>query len=172
MRASAGCRRREAQNIPLFCSDQKSNATEYCNVDALILLGGRIKVIVEIEESGRKPTHIFGKFLASAAASCYIHEADGGTPIYKDDDVLFVQVMDTTRLKPRSSKKRQWANIGSSIRSLLPMRSVRRYRLLAGDGNDFTPGQQAATSFVECVTAVLIAEVRVPDEACAAVPPA
>src|SRR4051794_20054773 len=80
---------RVPQNIPLFCSEEKGNDTEYCNVDALILLGGRIKVIVEIEESGLKPTHIFGKFLASAAALCYIHEADGGDPVHKDDDVLF-----------------------------------------------------------------------------------
>ena len=39
---------RVPQHIPLFCSTQKGNDTEYCNVDALILLEGKIKVIVEI----------------------------------------------------------------------------------------------------------------------------
>lgn len=98
---------RVPQNIPLFCSEEKGNDTEYCNVDALILLADKIKVIVEIEESALGPTQIFGKFLSSAAARCYIHDADGGNPVYKDDDVLFVQIMDTSSLKPRSSKRDQ-----------------------------------------------------------------
>ena len=37
------------QNIPLFCSEEKSNKTELCNVDILMLENGKIKVIVEIE---------------------------------------------------------------------------------------------------------------------------
>ena len=37
------------QNIPLFCIDRKSNKTEYCNVDLLILKDNRIRVIIEIE---------------------------------------------------------------------------------------------------------------------------
>jgi len=157
---------RVPQNIPLFCSKDKSNAREYCNVDALILLDGKIKVIVEIEESGLKPTHIFGKFLASAAALCYVHDADGGAPVYKDDDdVLFVQIMDTSALKPLSSKKEQWKNIEASIKSLPPLGSIRRYCLLAGDENDFAPGQPVAATFAACVTAVLLGEERRQDDA-------
>ena len=91
---------RVPQNIPLFCSKKRGNDTEYCDVDALILLAGKIKVIVEIEESALGPTQIFGKFLSSAAAQRYIHDADGGDPVYKDEDVLFVQIMDTSSPKP------------------------------------------------------------------------
>jgi len=39
------------QNIPLFCKINKSNDTEYCNVDILLIRKGEIKVIIEIEES-------------------------------------------------------------------------------------------------------------------------
>jgi hypothetical protein len=75
---------RVPRHIPLFCSNVRSNATEYCNVDALILLEGRIKVIVEIEESGLDPTRVFGKFLTSATALSYIHDADGAAAVVKD----------------------------------------------------------------------------------------
>lgn len=83
---------RVPQNIPLFCSTVRSNPTEYCSVDALVMLGGTIKVIVEIEESALGPTQVFGKFLTSAAR-CYVHDADGAAPVLKDDRVLFVKVM-------------------------------------------------------------------------------
>jgi hypothetical protein len=147
---------RVPQNIPLFCSTEKGNDTEYCNVDALVLLDGRIKVIVEIEESALGPTQVFGKFLSSAAARCYIHDADGGGPVAKADEVAFVQVMDTSDLKPRSSKRDQWRNIEASIRSLPTLGSIRHYHLLHGDENDFTPGQPVAASFADCVTAALV----------------
>ena len=54
------------QNIPLFSSKKKSNQTEYCNVDLLILKKDKIKVILEIEEADTKPTQICGKYLTSA----------------------------------------------------------------------------------------------------------
>lgn len=36
-------------NIPLFNSSIKSNDTEYCNVDIIIIKDNKIKVIIEIE---------------------------------------------------------------------------------------------------------------------------
>jgi hypothetical protein len=147
---------RVPQNIPLFWSVFRSNATEYCNVDALILLGGRIKVIVEIEESARGPIQVFGKFLTSAAALCYIHDADGAGPALKEERVLFVQIMDTSDLKPRSAKREQWKNIELSIRSLLSLGSISQYHLIHGDEKDFTPGQPVATQLAACLTAALV----------------
>ena len=154
---------RVPQNIPLFCTTVRSNGTEYCNVDALVLLDGRIKVIVEIEESALGPTQVFGKFLTSAAALCYIHDADGAGAVLKDEQVLFVQVMDTSELKPRSTKREQWRNIESSIRALPPLGSIGQYRLLHGDESDFTAGQ-AATELADCVRAALL-EARTTDGA-------
>jgi len=126
-------------------------------VDALILLGGRIKVIVEIEESALDPTQVFGKFLTSATALCYIHDADEAAPLVKDERVLFVQVMDTSDLKPRSTKRDQWNNIQSSIRSLLPLGSITEYHLIHGDENDFMPGRPWAEHFASCVAGALVA---------------
>ena len=40
------------QNVPLFYSKAKSNKTEYCNVDLLILKDNQIRVVIEIEETG------------------------------------------------------------------------------------------------------------------------
>lgn len=147
---------RVPQNIPLFCSAVRSNPTEYCNVDALVLLGGKIKVIVEIEESALGPTQVFGKFLTSAAAHCYVHDVDGAAPVLKDDRVLFVQVMDTSDLKPRSTKQQQWANIESSVRSLLPLGSINQYHLIYGDEDAFLPGQPTAARLAACVADALV----------------
>ena len=43
------------QNIPLFCSKEKSNATEYCNVDLLAIKDGTIRIIVEIDALDVRP---------------------------------------------------------------------------------------------------------------------
>lgn len=147
---------RVPQNIPLFCSAVRSNPTEYCNVDALVLLGGRIKVILEIEESALGPTQLFGKFLTSAAAHCYIHDADGAKPVLKAERLLFVQIMDTSDLKPRSTKREQWRNIESSVRAMLPLGSIGEYHLFHGGEEDFTTDQPVASQFAACVSAVLV----------------
>ena len=52
--------------LPLFCSDVRSYATRYACVDLMVIKEGKIKVIMEIEESNVKPVHLFGKYLASA----------------------------------------------------------------------------------------------------------
>lgn len=44
-------------NLPLFLSNEKSNKTEFCNVDILLIKNEKIKVIIEIEESDDKPVH-------------------------------------------------------------------------------------------------------------------
>ena len=39
------------RRLQLFCTKEAKNETKYCWVDALILLGNRIKVLLEIEET-------------------------------------------------------------------------------------------------------------------------
>lgn len=119
------------QQIPLFCSEEKSNKTKYCNVDLLIIQDGKIRVIVEIEESDVKPTQICGKFLTSALARYYIHKIEGNVPIGMHDSVTFIQVVDTSRLKKLSVKPEQWKNLEASIRNILPLKDshIREYRL-------------------------------------------
>ena len=119
------------QQIPLFCSEEKSNKTKYCNVDLLVIQDGKIRVIVEIEESDVKPTQICGKFLTSALARYYIHKTEGNVPIGMHDSVTFIQVVDTSNLKNLSLKPYQWKNLESSIENILPIKhsNIKEYRL-------------------------------------------
>ena len=120
------------QSIPLFCSISKSNQTEYCNVDILILKNERIKVLVEIDVSKMIPTQICGKFLTSALSVCYIHKKKSNCIIEMDDSVTFIQVVDTRNLDPKSKKYAQFHNIEKSITSIIPLKDskIRKYFLL------------------------------------------
>ena len=134
------------QHIPLFCNDIKSNATKYCNVDLLILKNKKVKVIVEIEESDIKPTQICGKFLASALSVFFIHESEDihgnevPKPIGMDESVLFVQFLDTSKLKmDKTSKIEQWDNISNSIQGIIPVGNskINSYKIFSGDVETF-----------------------------------
>jgi len=118
------------QKIPLFCSEEKSNKTKYCNVDLLIIQDGKVRIIVEIEESNVKPTQICGKFLTSALTRYYIHETEKDL-IGMHDSVTFIQIVGTSRLKRLSVKPEQWKNLEASIRNILPLKdsNIREYRL-------------------------------------------
>jgi len=128
-----------AQRIPLFSSETKSRSTEYCKVDLLVLRNGRIKMIVEIEESGLEPMQVCGKFLTSALTHYYIHELGDDEPIGMDDDVSFVQIMDSSKLKDKTSKIKQWRNIEESINKILPVKGSKiiKYRIFHGDASHF-----------------------------------
>lgn len=126
-------------NIPLFCSKDKSNATEYCNVDLLILKDNKIRVIIEIEEANIKPTQICGKFLTSALSSYFIHKSEGNTAIEMGDLVSFIQILDKAKLQDRTSKVKQWENLEKSIMNLLSVERIKigEYKLLYGNVSDF-----------------------------------
>jgi len=125
------------QNVPLFCSRDKSNETEYCNVDLLMIKDSKIRVIIEIEDTDDKPTQICGKFLTSALSSCYIHDSKNNTPIGMSDSVLFIQILNTSQLKEKTSKIKQWENLEKSINNILPVGKIKKYKLLYGSVSDF-----------------------------------
>lgn len=127
------------QNIPLFCSKDKSNKTEYCNIDLLILEDSKIRVIIEIEETDITPTQICGKFLTSALSSYFIHESENNNPIRMSDSVSFIQILNTSRLKEGTAKPDQWKNLEKSIRKILPIEGsrIRKYKLLYGNVSEF-----------------------------------
>ncbi len=54
------------QQVPLFVCTRKGRDTRMCCVDLLVISACRVRVIVEIEESGFLPTKICGKFVQSA----------------------------------------------------------------------------------------------------------
>ena len=123
--------------IPLYCDENKSRETKYCNVDILILKDDKIKVILEIEESNIKPLHLFGKFLASAMADHYIYD---GESMSKDDGVLFVQILDTSSLDEKSSKIGQFGNVEESIDGMVPLGGISEYVLFHGSMDGFVSG--------------------------------
>ncbi|MGR3293179.1 MAG: hypothetical protein ACUZ9M_04075 [Candidatus Scalindua sp.] len=102
-----------SQNIPLFLNDDRSNETEICNVDAAIIKDGKVKVIIEIEESTRTPTQICGKLLASILSKYYIHKNHEDIP-KEIKDALFIQVLKVPKQK-ESKKKQQAANIRTAF---------------------------------------------------------
>ena len=128
------------QNIPLFCSSVKSNQTEYCNVDLLILKDDRIRVIIEIEEADITPTKIFGKFLTSALSSYYIHRTQNDVPIGMGDWVSFIQILDMSKLEvDKTAKFNQWEYIENSIQSIVPIKNskIGDYKIFFGDISNF-----------------------------------
>lgn len=127
------------QNVPLFCSKHKSNKTEYCNVDLLILKDNKTRVIIEIEETDITPTQICGKFLTSALSSYFIHESENNAPIGMSDSVSFVQILNMSRLREGTAKLNQWQNLQKSIMNTLPIKGskIRKYKLLYGNVSDF-----------------------------------
>lgn len=142
------------QNVPLFCSEDKSNKTEYCNVDLLILKDDKIRVIIEIEETDIKPIQICGKFLTSALSRYFIHECKNNVPVGMSDSVSFIQILNTARLKAGAAKIGQWENLEKSIMNILPIEGskIRKYKLLYGNISDFE--RRNSNKCAELVTCV------------------
>jgi hypothetical protein len=127
------------QRIPLFYDTKKSRETEYCNVDLLVLKENKIKAIIEIEESNVKPTQICGKFLTSALANYYIHDSKRNEPVEMDNSVIFVQIVDASKLvKCKTSKFKQWKALEESINRIIPLKNSRitLYKLLSTEQLD------------------------------------
>ncbi len=124
------------QHLPLFVGPKKGRATRMCCVDLLILDSGKIRGVVEIEESGFLPTKLCGKFLQAALATHFIHDSHPEGPIPCAEQVSFIQVIDSSKFKPGSRKDTQAEVIEREIQSLLPLRSITDYRLLLIAGKD------------------------------------
>lgn len=132
--------------VPLHFSSEGTNETEFCEVDIAIVKKGEVQVIIEIEESNTKPVQVFGKLMASAMSSYLSHKKEGILfPIA--DSVVFIQILDTSKLKPaRSSKPRQWELVERSIIDILRSveTNVAEYKLMVGDSLDFKSGAERA----------------------------
>ncbi len=103
-----------------------------CCVDLLVIAGGSVRVIVEIEESGFLPTKICGKFLQAALATHFIHESRSEESLPYAEQVLFIQVLDGSKcLRTGGQKDAQAKLIEIEIRAMLPLKpgSITDYRL-------------------------------------------
>ena len=130
------------QHLPLFVGPEKRRSTRMCCVDLLILCSGKIKAIIEIEESGFLPTKLCGKFLQAALATHFIHQSHKTEgPISYADNAFFIQVLDGSKcLKDGSHKDAQGKLIEQEIQNLLPLRSIIDYRLFLVGGRNNKDG--------------------------------
>ncbi len=140
------------QHIPLFFSENKSRETEYFDVDLLVLKKGKIKTIIEIEETNIGPTQICGKFLTSALARYFIHETMKDKLVGMHDSVTFIQILDSSKLKPKTSKFTQWENLEHSINNILPVKesNITDYRLFYGNISYFM-NREKCSDLVVCI---------------------
>lgn len=124
------------QKIQLFCTNRATRENLFCEVDAVVLKRDEVKVIVEIEETDIRPVALCGKVFASALASHFIDES-GVYPMA--ERVSFVQVIDTKKLSPSSSKLRQCVNLAASIQPHIEEvgRSMQSYQIFYGDLAEF-----------------------------------
>ncbi len=102
--------------VPLYSSNFR-----FADVDIAIVHNEAVRVIVEIEESGMNPVHIFGKFLASALSTHF----SKGKEYYPLESVLFIQIVDTSKLNEKSGKLDQFEAIEKAIKSVIPLKAVR-----------------------------------------------
>lgn len=135
-------------NLPLFCCPKRSNETEYCNVDMLLLKDNRVRLILEIEESGFLPTKICGKFLTSVLSTNLIHDLVGVSDMSIES--TFIQVMDSCKFPAGTSKLKQARMLESSLQSILPIRSFTMYRMFDFAGpTGFAADQDGRTALAQ-----------------------
>ena len=126
-----------SQHLPLFVGPTKGFDTRMCDVDLIIVSENQVRVIVEIEESGFLPTKICGKFLQSAIATHLIHNSRPVPVLPYGEQVLFVQVLDGSKISMQGSRKvLQSKLIERQIGSMLPRMGsgITNYRLFFVQG--------------------------------------
>lgn len=137
------------QHIPLFHGKDRSRKTQLCKVDLLVSKLNKVKVIIEIEESGFNPTKICGKYLTSALSTHYIHGED---TMGLSKEVLFVQVLDGSKVaKKYSSKPAQCELIEKQINTLAKNvgSSISKYQLLIVNGDSDLTGIKKVVDLVD-----------------------
>lgn len=145
------------QHLPLFIGPRRGRDTRMCLVDVLVVSSGRVRIIVEIEESGFLPTKICGKFLQAALATHFIHDSQAEPAVPYADRVLFMQVLDGSKcLKPGTRKLAQAELIEREVRRRLPLEesSITDYHLLFVTG----PGDREGLNAVGAVASRHLAE--------------
>lgn len=129
-----------------------SGEIELCNVDMLIEVGGKAKVIIEIEESDVTPVHVFGKFFASAF--CDRYKTKGSDFKRFSPKMFFIQILEWSVNKQRSLKPRQWDHISVSIGGIKTARYQERdwnYRIIYGPMEEFSVNRAKGKELVSTI---------------------
>lgn len=140
----ACCKNTDArQQLPLFSSEDTSRETQLCKVDMLIVSENKVKVVIEIEESGRIPTKICGKFLTTGLAKLY--KPYKGNALSLASPLLFIQVLSSVGIPDKSSIPKQLLNIEKGMQKISNVDGRQMYYLLVvGDPDTFEMKQGAA----------------------------
>ena len=119
-----------SHRILFFSTEDRSRATNYCWPDLVIMQNNEARVIVEMEQCGIvSPGKIGSKLLPVLLSSCVCNEDINGGTIAISRGAALIQVVNTTLLKPATRKLRQYQNLETDIRGLLPIGCISRYFL-------------------------------------------
>lgn len=116
--------------IEMFCDDRKTNASQICEVDAVIVVNGQVKVIIEIDGDD-KPRHLCGKLDITTYATLASYGCDDYSMA---DSISFIQILAAVT-KSSSSKSEQRRNIQNVFQKRLAECSfgrIRHYQILEG----------------------------------------
>lgn len=161
--ADHACSGKEGR-VSLFLEPTKKRENHICDVDSLIVRGDKIKIILEIEESGRQPVRIFGKVLASAIATHFcppekpLPDGISKDRISKDKNVLFIQIISSSGLKKNSRRKEQWKQIGKYLERLVRdghVKGIKGYKMLIGEDSDFEDNSEKAIELTTILKSLL-----------------
>ncbi len=111
--------------LPLFYYNEAGEGIEFAQADILIIKNGKVRCIIEIEESGITPIKLIGKFTTSILCNYYEYIERSGLPkaplhLELDERLSFIQIvkdMDSFN-KPRSKKPDQFKGIFECLQYL------------------------------------------------------
>lgn len=142
------------QHLPLFVGNERNSQSRLCCVDMLLIRDGKVRVIIEIEESGFLPTKVCGKYLQAALCRTLLHRNLPGHRAPFANQVAFLHILDGSSLSAASRKRLQARAIESGIRDLLPrVQGITSYGLMYVDGIADAVGLDAVVRRVRDVVA-------------------
>jgi len=140
------------QRISLF-KGKKSQESNFCDVDAILLKGKEIAVVIEIEESKDDPTTIFGKYLTTAMSDCHIIGKDEIKIAKKS--VKFIQIIDTKNQNEQKTKMiKKYRLIEEKINDNL-YGSVKSYKIICVNGKRIKENNEDLKKFQKELTDAL-----------------
>jgi len=111
---------------------KKSQESNFCDVDAILLKDKDLAVVIEIEESKDDPTTIFGKYTTTAMSDCHIIGKEEIKIAKKS--VRFIQIIDTKNQNEQKTKMiKKYRLIEDEINDNL-YGSVKSYKIICVNG--------------------------------------
>ena len=70
-----------------------------------------------------------------------------------DESVLFIQILDSSKLAEGTHKPKQWRNIEESITQIIPAKNsrIKEYKLFYGDVSEFDVSGGKKEELIKCI---------------------